>query len=144
MYDLIVVPVDGSTAGRAAVEHAARLAAVHDAAVHVVHVIEPQAGHESTGPEITAALEQIGEQALTDAEAAAHDAGLETIETLMRRGQPYREIVAYAEEAGADLIVMTTHGRTGVERLLLGSVAEKVVRLSRVPVLTVRPDEPEE
>jgi nucleotide-binding universal stress UspA family protein len=52
-------------------------------------------------------------------------------------------ILRYADEADADLVVMGTHGRTGVERYLLGSVAEKVVRLSDVPVMTVRADEDE-
>lgn len=60
------------------------------------------------------------------------------VETDVRRGNPHREILDYADEHAVDLVVMGTHGRTGLDRYLLGSVTEKVVRLSNVPVLTVR------
>jgi nucleotide-binding universal stress UspA family protein len=63
--------------------------------------------------------------------------------TAVESGTPHSVILRYADEADADLVVMGTHGRTGVERYLLGSVAEKVVRLSDVPVMTVRADEDE-
>ncbi|TKX83377.1 universal stress protein, partial [Halorubrum sp. SS5] len=66
------------------------------------------------------------------------------VETAVVEGSPSREIITHAEEAGCDLVVMGTHGRGGIDRLLLGSVAEKVVRGSSVPVLTVRIGDGEE
>jgi nucleotide-binding universal stress UspA family protein len=60
------------------------------------------------------------------------------VETAVLEGSPSREIVRYAEAQDCDLVVMGTHGRGGIDRLLLGSVAERVVRASEVPVLTVR------
>jgi nucleotide-binding universal stress UspA family protein len=77
-------------------------------------------------------------QALLDGFAAfAADRGAE-VDTKLLRGRPDRAIVNYAEEAGLDLIVLGSHGRDGVARILLGSVAEKVVRRSPIPVLVVR------
>lgn len=58
---------------------------------------------------------------------------------IVRRGEPYREIITFAQEEGVDLIVMATHGRTGLAHVFLGSVAEKVVHHSTIPVLTVKP-----
>jgi len=63
---------------------------------------------------------------------------IETVATALRSGRPWEEILAAAREGNADLIVIGTHGRKGLPRALLGSVAEKVVRMSPVPVLTVR------
>jgi len=57
----------------------------------------------------------------------------------VRYGQPYREIVNYARDEDIDLIVITTHGRTGLTHMVMGSVAEKIVRFSPVPVLTIKP-----
>lgn len=82
-------------------------------------------------------LREEGEAAI---EAVADLARAEdvAVETSLYTGSPSREIVRYAEEQDCDLIVMGTHGRGGIDRLLLGSVAERVVRSSSVPVLTVR------
>jgi len=63
------------------------------------------------------------------------------VTTETRRGEPYRTILDYADEAVVDVIVMGTHGRRGLDRYLLGSVTEKVVRAATVPVLTIRADE---
>jgi nucleotide-binding universal stress UspA family protein len=72
-------------------------------------------------------------------ETAAESVGDDVaVETVVLDGNPYERILDYAEESDADLIVMGTHGRTGVDRYLLGSVTEKIVRTSDVPVLTVR------
>ena len=138
MYDHILVPVDGSDAAADAVDHAAGLAAVHGADLHLVHVVEPQAAVDSAGVDLVSVLEESGQEALDAAEASAAEAGVETTTTELLRGQAHREIVDYAEANDVDLIVMGTHGRTGLGRLLLGSVAENVVRLSPVPVLTTR------
>jgi nucleotide-binding universal stress UspA family protein len=122
-----------------AVSHAAGLASVHGADLHVVHAVEPQAAVESAGVDVTSALEEVGERAIADAESAAREAGVEDVNGSLLSGTPHRRIVEYAQDNDVDLIAMGTHGRTGLGRLLLGSVTEKVVRTSPVPVLTIRP-----
>jgi len=143
MYEDILVPVDGSEASMDAVTHAASLAEVHDARIHVIYVVQPQAGVESAGVDVVGALEDVGKRAIEDAEALAREAGIESVETAILEGTPHRQIMEYAEDNGIDLVVMGTHGRTGLGRLLLGSVTEKIVRVSSVPVLTVRPTDGE-
>ncbi|OYR48289.1 MULTISPECIES: universal stress protein [unclassified Halorubrum] len=143
LYDRILVPTDGSTEGERAVAHALDLAAVHDAAVHAVHVVDTAS---YAGMPMEASWEGVGELLRGDAEeavAAVEELAEETVvdvETAVVEGSPSREIIRYAEGNGCDLVVMGTHGRGGIDRLLLGSVAEKVVRGAAVPVLTVRID----
>ncbi len=78
------------------------------------------------------ALEQEGQEATGDVATQAEDRGIETT-TAVQRGNPHDDILTYAEENDIDVIVMGTHGRTGVKRALLGSVTEDVVRHSEVP-----------
>jgi nucleotide-binding universal stress UspA family protein len=141
MYDRILVPTDGSAGTRRAIDHAIGLAEAHDATLHGLYVVNT-ASYASFSMET--AWEGIGDMLRDEGEAAveairtmAADAGV-PIETAVLEGSPSREIVRYAEEQAVDLIVMGTHGRGGIDRLLLGSVAERVVRASEVPVLTVR------
>lgn len=138
MYDRLLVPTDGSPEVDAVIDHAAGLAAAHDAALHAVYVVNT-AGYaglpgDGTVGGLDAMMNEQGETALD--RAAEHAGGL--TERVLVEGSPSEEIVDYAEEASCDLIVMGTHGRGGIDRLLLGSVAERVVRTSSVPVLTVR------
>ena len=91
---------------------------------------------ESTWEGIGGMLRREGEEALAAVGSVAGDRV--PVETAVFEGSPSRKIVRYAEREGCDLIVMGTHGRGGIDRLLLGSVAERVVRSSEVPVLTVR------
>ena len=137
MYDSILFPTDGSPGAAAALDHVLELAEQYDATVHVLFVIDTtylgSAGAEATTVE---ALRTRSDGVVTNAVETALGRGVEAVREV-REGQPYREIVDYGEEVGADLIVMGTHGRGGIDRLLLGSVAEKVVRASSVPVLTV-------
>jgi nucleotide-binding universal stress UspA family protein len=82
---------------------------------------------------------EIGEaltRSISDLAVSHKDAGI-PIETHLTEGLPHERIIAVAEEVGAELIVMGTHGRTGLAHLLVGSVAERVVRASPIPVLTV-------
>ncbi|WP_336000700.1 universal stress protein [Halorientalis halophila] len=134
MFDRILVPTDRSDPARRALEHAADLANRYEATVYVLHVVD--------------ARELDDDQEVDDRKRASRaetDDSLEGIEfeevpkTAIRAGVPSEEILAFADESGSDVIVMGTHGRTGLRRYLLGSVAEKVVRLSDVPVLTVHP-----
>ncbi|PSQ08250.1 stress response protein [Halobacteriales archaeon QS_5_70_15] len=139
MYDRIVIPTDGSDGMDRVLGHAADLARVHGATLDFVYVVDTAAfanlPMETSWEGVRESLQEEGESALGGAEGAVE--GVPT-ERQMLQGGPAREIAAYAERSGADLVVMGTHGRGGINRLLLGSVAERVVRSSPVPVLTVR------
>jgi nucleotide-binding universal stress UspA family protein len=125
VYTDILVPTDGSTASATAVEHAIDLAA---------------SALEVGADVVASALEEEGEHAVGDVVSTAEGAGIDT-ESLIEHGTPHRAIIDYATAEAVDLVVMGTHGRTGVGRFLLGSVTERVVRTSPVPVLTVRGDD---
>ncbi|UVE51779.1 universal stress protein [Haloferax larsenii] len=141
MYDRIIVPIDGSDGSDRVAAHAAALASVHGAELHGVYVVN--AGSfaglpmESSWEGLDDLLREDAEAAVELVERAASVRDI-PVETHILEGTPSREIVEFAERGECDLIVMGTHGRGGIDRLLLGSVAEKVVRASSVPVLTVR------
>ncbi len=147
MYDRILVPTDGSAGVERAVEHAAGLAAAHGADLHAVYVVNTASFAslpvETSWEGVDGMLREEGREALARVEDLAADHGVD-VAGVVREGRPAREIVRYAEDGGCDLVVMATHGRGGIDRLLLGSVTEHVVRASSVPVLTVRiGDEPD-
>ncbi|MCL9813914.1 universal stress protein [Natranaeroarchaeum aerophilus] len=141
MYDRILVPTDGSTGVGRAVEHAIELARIHDATVHAIYVVNSAtfAGlpMEASWDGISDVLREEGEEALEQIEALAADSGV-PVKTRLIDGSPRRAIVEYAEGHDCDLIVMGTHGRGGIDRLLMGSVTEGVIRTSDRPILTVR------
>ncbi|MFC4448195.1 universal stress protein [Halorussus aquaticus] len=141
MYDRILVPTDGSSETERAVEHAAELAAAHGAELHAVYVVNSAtfAGlHMETSWEgVDDVLREEGQSALERVEEIASSHGVEVTSSILD-GSPSRRIVEYAESEDCDLVVMGTHGRGGIDRLLLGSVAEGVVRACSVPVLTVQ------
>ena len=143
MYDRILVPTDGSEGAERAIKHALSLAEVHGATVHGLYAVEPVYSTETGTAEAVAALEDAGERAVASLAEAAEARNVAAV-TEVRRGTPHQMILDYAEEEGIDVIVMGTEGRTGLSRYLVGSVAEKVVRLSDVPVLTVRAEPAEE
>ncbi|MDS0283105.1 universal stress protein [Haloarcula onubensis] len=138
MYDRILVPTDGSPSMRAVVDHAAALAGVHDATLHGLYVVDT--GNfatlpvETTWDGVTEMLREEGELAVSE---FAEMAGEAPVETAIRDGNPSDEIVGYSRENDCDAVVMGTHGRAGIDRLLLGSVAERVVRAAPVPVVAV-------
>ena len=145
MFDTVVVATDGSESVKRAVDVALDLAHRFDADVHALSVVdasEVDASPEQLRDELRTALETTADAALATVEDRA-SAGLE-ITTAVREGRPASEICEYARECDADLIATGTRGRHGENRLLLGSVAERVVRTSPVPVLTVRQLEPAE
>jgi nucleotide-binding universal stress UspA family protein len=134
----ILVATDFGDVSRRAVEVALDLATVHGATVHVVHAFEvPDFGPEST----IAWAAKLGERATARLDAlvreAAHRAPSVTVRTEARQGTAWEQVVSAAQALSADLVVLGTHGRRGVPRALLGSVAEKVVRVCPIPVLTV-------
>jgi nucleotide-binding universal stress UspA family protein len=141
MYERILVPTDGSAGVERAIEQAARLAAVHGAEVHSIYVLNTanfaSLPMETSWEGVSDMLREDGEEALERVRNIVRGYDV-PVRTHLIEGSPSREIVDFAVEEGCDLIVMGTHGRGGIDRLLLGSVAERVVRGSPVPVLTVR------
>ncbi|WP_336022571.1 universal stress protein [Halobellus salinisoli] len=144
MYDNILVPTDGSVASEGAVGHAIELAKQYDATLHALYVVDTGAysAMEVGSDIVVEALREEGEQAVARVAKEAEAAGI-AVETAVETGIAHRSIVEYVETEGIDLVVMGTHGRTGVGRFLLGSVAEKVVRTADAPVMTVRSQEEE-
>ena len=139
MYDRILYPTDGSEGAQAALEHAIDHALQYDASLHVLYVVEETLpAMEAGAPDVLEALEGHGKEVIEEARERAVDAGVGSVQASVAAGSPYRRILKYVEESGIDLIVMGTHGRRGIDRYLLGSVAEKVVRTADCPVLTVR------
>ncbi len=139
-YGDVLVPTDGSEGAAAALDTAVAIAQTFDARVHVASVVDTTvASLESGAWEIVGEnLEAAASEAVAEAAARLADRGVADVETAVLEGVPHRALRAYVERAGIDLVVMGTHGRSGVERYLLGSVAEKVLRTSPAPVLTVR------
>lgn len=140
MFDRLLVPTDGSALSEEAVEYAVSLARAHDATIRTVYVVN--AANYGSLPMETAwdgigeALREEGENAVERVREVVD--GRVPVETVVREGSPSRAIVDEAQAGECDLIVMGTHGRGGIDRLLLGSVTERVVRRSSVPVLTLR------
>ncbi|MES3160137.1 MAG: universal stress protein [Halorubrum sp.] len=139
MYDEILVPTDGSPASDAAIEHAIDIAAQYGARLHALYVVDGAAYSTlEAGSEIVIeALRSEGEAATGRVAGAAEEADVETT-TTVTTGTAYRSIQEYVDDNEIDMIVMGTHGRKGLDRYLLGSVTERVVRTADVPVLTVR------
>ena len=136
-YDDVLFPTDGSESAAVAFDHALGIAKRYDATLHVLFVVNTTYRDVgATGRTTIDSLRERGEETLADTAAAARESGV-AVETHLAEGDPYREIVDAGSEH-ADLIVMSTRGRQGVDRYLLGSVTEKVVRTSSVPVFTVR------
>lgn len=162
MYQHILYPTDGSEAADAVVAHCRSLAETYDATVHVLYVAEHQpfglsqdlpktssggmvgqpAGERSgmrgireTSDEVLTRLETHGQRIV---DHIADQLNGVSVHTTVKKGNPYKAILDYAGSHDIDLIMMGTHGRSGLDRYLLGSVTEKIVRMSDVPVLTVR------
>jgi nucleotide-binding universal stress UspA family protein len=135
----ILCPVDFSPASDNAFAYARELAAKLDARIELLHVFQlpiyalPD-GAVMVGPDYTVRLTTELQAALVKLASVEKKV---PVETHLLEGLPYQEITRMASELHADLIVMGTHGRTGVKHLLLGSVAERVVRTSPVPVISV-------
>ena len=139
MYSQILVPTDGSPASDAAIEHAIDLAGRYDATLHALYVVDGAAYStlEAGAEVVVDALESEGKEATRRVADTAERAGVDC-ETTVASGTAYRSIRDYVDEHAIDMVVMGTHGRKGLDRYLLGSVTERVVRTSDVPVLTVR------
>lgn len=145
MYQRILAPVDGSEVSRRGLDEAVRLAHDQGAQLRLLHVLDASLAMIDPSAflaydELMSAWRAAGERVLDEARraASAHGVDAETVlrETTDRRIAPV--VIAEAAQWNADLIVMGTHGRRGVNHLVLGSDAELVLRMSRVPVLLVR------
>lgn len=145
MYKHILVAIDGSETAQHALKAAIRLAKVQQSELLIVHVINeismslPEGGYI---PDAQEAFREAGREILSQAESDARKVGV-TAETILleidKLGQNAADmIVAEAENRGADLIVVGSHGRRGIRRLLLGSIAESVMRIASSPVLLIR------
>ena len=148
MYKRLVVAVDGSETSLNALKHAAELASLNKAQLTLVHVANP-AEYMALAPEFLqhesyeAAAVAQGNEVLDFAEKTARENGVENIvKHLLVANKGAREmaqdLVDYADENGADLLVLGTHGRTGLMHLLMGSFAETVMRQSHLPLLIIR------
>jgi nucleotide-binding universal stress UspA family protein len=138
----VLVPVDFSDASDAAVQHGKEIAQTYGAEIDLLHVVEEPFYPPAYGPDVTSfptqeVVERVEEQL---AEMAREEIGYEHVMVQAATGSPSSEILNYVKENDADLVVMATHGRTGLEHVVLGSVAERVLRQSPVPVFTVKPD----
>jgi universal stress protein A len=142
MFSKLVVALDGSSCAENAFELALRLARLEGSKLEICSVADPSPVYGTSGPpafiqraleEIYAAAERIVNEALEKAKATEISA-----EGRVLQGEPVYEILALAKSVGADAIVIGTHGRSGLRRLFMGSVAEGVMRQSSMPVITVR------
>ena len=136
MYDHILVPTDGSENALPAIEHAVTMAARFGATVHALSV----APYVVTRDRIRHDPEERSESAVEAVERNCHDHDVD-VTTVVRRGDPAREILAYIDDGTVDAVVMGTHGKTGIGSVFFGSVADRVVKNAEVPVTTVRPKE---
>lgn len=137
MYQELLLATDGSEGAQLATEHAIGLAESLGATLHIISVSEDGPHSSQKQDKMRSDPEGEAAQAIEEAERAATQRGLE-VTTNVRHGVAQEEIVDVAEANPIDLIVVGTHGRTGLDHLVVGSVAEEVVRNAPVPVVTVR------
>ncbi len=141
----ILLPTDFSTYSATATKYACELATKFDAELHLLHTLEH---HVSSTPAFGMGLALPSYVDESKAAAAKSLAGVldpkwltgRTVIQAVVEGSPKVEIIRYARTKEIDLIVLSTHGRTGLAHVLIGSVAENVVRTAPCPVLTVRPE----
>ena len=139
----ILVPTDFSELSFTALEYVLSTAVMCDAEIFLMYVVEDMTVHGLSQPALHSET-VLRDYAAKAKEELSHHTVRKTngknVVSVVQRGEAYKEIVRFAREEGIDLIVMATHGRTGFAHVLMGSVAEKVVRHSPIPVLTVKPE----
>lgn len=146
MYNNILLATDGEVGSTNATTHAIRLAALHDAMLHTLFVVDSDVYSAYSGDEYVDeregpehGLAEVGEDALMAVRERAADHDVEVVETL-QHGRPHEEIVAYADENDIDLIILGTRRHPEEYRSLLGSVTDRVVRLADQAVTVVKTD----
>lgn len=145
--DRILVPTDFSEFSAPAITYACAFAEKFGSEIHLLHVVQdlvalvPEPGLAFPPPgDYMREMQSAAKQTLERQPGDQLPDGVNVVRTV-RQGPAFVEIIRYARESAADLLIMGTHGRSGLTHVLLGSVTEKVVRKSPCPVLTVRPDE---
>lgn len=139
MYDRILFPTDGSEPATAALDYVRDVASAHGATVHILNVVDTtQDSVARSHKEVLDALAHEAEQVVTEA-ASRFTGDDHSVVTNVVQGVPHERIVEYSESHEIDLLIMPTHGRSGLERFLLGSVTERVITTTTVPVLVVPP-----
>jgi nucleotide-binding universal stress UspA family protein len=149
MYQRILVPVDGSPASSKGLREAIALAKLTNGRILLVHVVDDMsllissAEYAGLNADMFAALREAGEKILAEATAEVQRAGIAVEAKLFENVDLplWQRVVALVREWRAELVVMGTHGRRGVRRVVLGSDAEQIVRSASVPVLLVRAGE---
>lgn len=144
MYKKILVPLDGSPLAEAALPHAEALAKSEGAELILLRVaVTPArylfAHNPAEGNNIIHMIEREAEDYMKEEVAKLRSEGVK-VTGITRDGTPPEEILEVAEETHADVIAMSTHGRTGVNRWLMGSVADRVVHYSHIPVMLIHPN----
>jgi len=150
MYQRILVPVDGSPTSTEGLEQAIALARLTGGTIRVMHVIDDMPflmsaeGYGFMAGDVLGLLRGAGEKILDEAQTRVKAAGVPVNEVLLEslQGRLCDHVVEQVGEWKADLVVLGTHGRRGVRRVVLGSDAEQILRTSTVPVLLVRGREP--
>ena len=147
----VLVPTDFSENSKKALIYAVRLAQRNDSSLILFHALELPEFVQLRPPDISGRFNEAEMKLFDDAVRRCEDslvrlsrdlgASNVKIETLQRVGKPYEEIIKIARERGVDLIIVGTHGYTGLKHFLLGSTTERVVRVSPCPVLVVRKEE---
>lgn len=143
MYKVILVPLDGSPLAEAVLPHAEALAKSENAEIVLLRVpILPTTEFISRDPSIIAKIIEDMEQQTRDyiekKAGGLQDQGIK-VKSIIREGSIPDTIIAVAKETHADVITMSTHGRSGLQRILMGSVAEQVVSISPIPVMLLHP-----
>ncbi|QSW98655.1 universal stress protein [Haloterrigena alkaliphila] len=133
MYQDVLIPTDGSDGTRQSITHGVTIAERFDATIHALSVVPEGPFGTLQNDAATPAAYRAVERIETEAERAGVP-----VETAVEQGVPHEKILEYAAEHGVDMIVMGTQGRTGLDRVLVGSVTERIVRMADVPVVTVR------
>lgn len=138
-FKKILCPTDFSEESLPAIDKAVQLARNEGAELLIVHIIHIPSAHVFEGTHVLSVpeLQRRGESLLHEA-TAKRLGGYSKAELLVEVGEPLEELTRMANEKGVDLIVIATHGRTGVQRLLIGSLTEKLVRHAPCAVLVVR------
>ena len=140
MYARILVPLDGSSTAEQALPHAANLAKLYDAEIHLLRVLEPLPPVSGVSPTATRAVKDQVRGWATEyferLEADLTEQGIPAASHILE-GRPGTIITAYAAEHDVDLIVLCSRGRSGVSRWLIGGVADRVMRGTPIPVLLI-------
>ncbi|MBR1268726.1 universal stress protein [Bradyrhizobium sp. AUGA SZCCT0222] len=142
MYRHILIPTDGSELAQRGLAHGLVLAKSLGAKISVIFVVEPFSEMTGRFQEAVARYAELRKEqatgALEHAATGAKEAGVSCETIQVENGQPYQAIIGAAEEKGCDLIVMSSHGRSGFSMLLIGSVTNKVLTHAKTPVLVYR------